>query len=640
MKLLKSIMAIMALFALSVQATTTVWNQQFELVIPPPVWDEDFSDPSLHANWVVSASADGTVTHTNSTLVMSTGTSNKFQRAGIVNFKDPSGVETNASGADIYDFYDHEVSVRFDIAEMLYGTSVGQGRNHFYFSIGDSTGGSAVPGVNNGLKDGVGFMLEFVESPKGPWWRIQYGPSTNSALDSVAAGQGTVPTLGRLSTRPTAIVWTLDGTNSSITVEGATFTTNPFKNQTTATKTLPDYSSNLSIYRLGFGVRNDLEDVTVPTQVTLSNVSVDYAPLGGEINPNLVEHHTSGGAAITTNGLVLAAANINNSAQGVLRTSTDETGLLTEFEGEQLFNYNAHKVVTRFDIEEFDSDPGAGKGMFWFAVGDFNNISNSDPIAPLATLMDYGVGIRLTHLTDTNALSQYQFDFYSASNSVKETEVSGIAVLSACPTAVTYTLEGSLATIELEGAVTTDLGTQAQGTIGESSFSIPLKSYLANTVSYIPAFGVRNVGLTAEPSSITLSGFNVSVEGTAAVDPYTAWSISWGEAIGSKTNDFDGDGLSNLAEYALNGNPTNSADAGQVRCEMADGELVYVHAQHGADNSLAYWLETTDDLVNPSWTNAGTIVAGTNMTGQAYNQVTNAVSTDADQMFIRLRVQK
>jgi len=637
MKLLKNIMTITALLALGVQASTNVWNQQFELVLPPPVWDEDFSDPALNANWVISKSASGSVTHTNSTVVMSTGTSNKFQRAGLVNFKDPSGVETNPSGADIYNFYDHEVTVRFDIAEMLHGSSVGQGRNHFYFSIGDSTGGSAAPG-NSGLKDGIGFMLEFIETAGGPLWRIQYAPTTNSALDQVAAGGAFPSALGKLSNRPTAIVWTMDGTNSSITVEGATFTSNPFKNKTTATKTLPDYSSNLSIYRLGFGVRNDSKDVTVPTQVTLSNVSVNYAPQGGEINPNLIPHHSNGSATITTNGLVLGATVTGNSAQGVLYTETDETGLLTEFEGEQLYNYNAHKVVTRFDIETFDSDPGAGKGIFWFAVGDFNNISNSSPIAPFATLMDYGVGLRLTHLTDTNAMSQYQFDFYSASNSVKETENSGIAVLSACPTAVTYTLVGSLATIELEGAVTTALGTQAVGTIGESSFLIPLKSYLNNTVNYIPAFGVRNFGVTAEPSSITLGGFSILVE---TVDLYTVWSSSWGGVdIGSETNDFDGDFVDNLGEYGLNGNPTNPADKGQTSTFFDGTDLVYVHAQHGSDASLSYWLETTDDLVYPNWTSAGYSVVSTNVTGGTYDDVTNAVPTDAGQAFIRLRVQK
>ena len=121
---------------------------------------------------------------------------------------------------------------------------------------------------------------------------------------------------------------------------------------------------------------------------------------------------------------------------------------------------------------------------------------------------------------------------------------------------------------------------------------------------------------------------------------YTNWAASWGGVdIGSETNDYDGDLHDNFWEYAMGGNPTNSADWGdEAVLEANGGVLTFVHGQRSDDANLAYYLETRNDLIHGQWTNSGYSVTGTNETGSLVDLVTNEISTVADQTFIRIRV--
>lgn len=137
-----------------------------------------------------------------------------------------------------------------------------------------------------------------------------------------------------------------------------------------------------------------------------------------------------------------------------------------------------------------------------------------------------------------------------------------------------------------------------------------------------------NLSLRSSTVSEILSGFDT-------------WSGTWGVNIGAATNDYDGDLVSNFAEYAFGGNPTNALDSGVAPELETDGSgLVYVFPQRSDDATLAYSVETTDDLVSGVWTNAGTTVIDTNVTGNTLDYVTNSVSTTDPQLFIRLEVQQ
>lgn len=67
---------------------------------------------------------------------------------------------------------------------------------------------------------------------------------------------------------------------------------------------------------------------------------------------------------------------------------------------------------------------------------------------------------------------------------------------------------------------------------------------------------------------------------------------------GGPTGDDDNDNVSNLAEYAIGGNPTNSADTGMTQVSIDGSIFTYVHAKLADDSSVVYRLIDTEDLVD------------------------------------------
>ncbi len=124
---------------------------------------------------------------------------------------------------------------------------------------------------------------------------------------------------------------------------------------------------------------------------------------------------------------------------------------------------------------------------------------------------------------------------------------------------------------------------------------------------------------------------------------YAGWAGGWGVDIGADTNDYDADGLNNLYEFGLGGDPTNVLDQGtSPTFGIADegGAFSYVHPQLAdPDSGLSYSLELNTDLVDGTWTNDGYAVTGTNVTGDALDFVTNVTDTADNEKFIRLIIQ-
>ncbi|MFO7752672.1 MAG: hypothetical protein R6V41_06095, partial [Desulfobacteraceae bacterium] len=67
--------------------------------------------------------------------------------------------------------------------------------------------------------------------------------------------------------------------------------------------------------------------------------------------------------------------------------------------------------------------------------------------------------------------------------------------------------------------------------------------------------------------------------------------------IGSATDDYDQDGISNFAEYALNGNPTNANERGLVEFNVGGTMVSFVYASNSVDDSLTYRLVDRTNLV-------------------------------------------
>ncbi len=123
----------------------------------------------------------------------------------------------------------------------------------------------------------------------------------------------------------------------------------------------------------------------------------------------------------------------------------------------------------------------------------------------------------------------------------------------------------------------------------------------------------------------------------SALSPYEIWVASY--QLTGPDDDFDG--LDNLAEFALGGNPTNPSVNGHAPAIVSQGSgLRYVYPRR-KDAGLLYWLETSSNLVSGAWTNAGyTVLPDTGAYDADFESVTNAIPIMREETFIRLNVRE
>ena len=140
-----------------------------------------------------------------------------------------------------------------------------------------------------------------------------------------------------------------------------------------------------------------------------------------------------------------------------------------------------------------------------------------------------------------------------------------------------------------------------------------------------------------------------SANAPAPASPYDTWISQYAAGAGSETNKTDnpdGDSLSNVYEWGLGGDPTNGADIGHVPTHgtVEDGgtnwfEYVYAQRNDAGALGLDYYLELTSDLVVGSWV-SNNYVVGTGTLDGDFDAVTNRVSTDSeDAQFVRLIIE-
>jgi hypothetical protein len=108
-------------------------------------------------------------------------------------------------------------------------------------------------------------------------------------------------------------------------------------------------------------------------------------------------------------------------------------------------------------------------------------------------------------------------------------------------------------------------------------------------------------------------------------------------------SDPEEDGLNNLMEYALNGDPTID-DAASVKPSVSsDGSwFVHVHTERVGDASLSYAVELDQSASLPlaSWATNGIEWVNDSAVSGDYKSVTNRTDNTDSQEFIRLQVEK
>ncbi len=110
--------------------------------------------------------------------------------------------------------------------------------------------------------------------------------------------------------------------------------------------------------------------------------------------------------------------------------------------------------------------------------------------------------------------------------------------------------------------------------------------------------------------------------------------------------DPDRDGMNNLVEYALGGNPTNSDKAAVMPAyglteDSGTNWFTYIYNRRldAIARGLAYSVLATDDLVSGAWTNSAIEETASGPLAAGFESVTNRASTTQTNLFIKLQVE-
>jgi hypothetical protein len=185
----------------------------------------------------------------------------------------------------------------------------------------------------------------------------------------------------------------------------------------------------------------------------------------------------------------------------------------------------------------------------------------------------------------------------------------------------------------------------SDGIVTTVSDTFAAASYSGDWFGFASRSRCRNYGVEGDarsaPFVMDYKSFRVTDNNAPVLEGYDLWAAGWKADIGASTNDMDFDGLNNLYEYGLGGDPTNRLNMGSLpMLSKAGSQFLYVHPQRSDDNSLIYTVETTDNLISGTWTNLGYTVVGTNITGGSLNFVTNDIDTVRNKNFIRLKIEQ
>lgn len=143
------------------------------------------------------------------------------------------------------------------------------------------------------------------------------------------------------------------------------------------------------------------------------------------------------------------------------------------------------------------------------------------------------------------------------------------------------------------------------------------------------------------PVDIDYRSFRMTDHNIPEPEGYEAWAIEYNVGVG--TDDFDGDGFSNLYEYGLGGNPTNALDRGTLPVLAKHAFLpffVYTYPKRSDDTNLTYIVEVSTNLLSGQWGTSGYSYVRTDVTGGTLDYVVGTVSPAEKEKFIRLKIEQ
>ena len=181
-----------------------------------------------------------------------------------------------------------------------------------------------------------------------------------------------------------------------------------------------------------------------------------------------------------------------------------------------------------------------------------------------------------------------------------------------------------------------------------SSNDAELKTYVVD-VSMNPAWTGMVDQLRYDLVQNSVTNGTVDIERVEFYKPvstaekYEIWATLFGldtNSTGAMAFDYEPDGLDNLTEYALGGNPTN-ADAASVLpvFQPLDNHFYYIHNERTDDTSLTYTVQLSTNLVSNGWNSSGVEFVGAAAFSNAWKTVTNRTDIGESE-FMRLKIEQ
>jgi hypothetical protein len=120
---------------------------------------------------------------------------------------------------------------------------------------------------------------------------------------------------------------------------------------------------------------------------------------------------------------------------------------------------------------------------------------------------------------------------------------------------------------------------------------------------------------------------------------FEQWAINHG--VSGAANDADFDGLPNLAEFGLGGNPTDAGSTGhRPMLQSASNVFHYVYPRR-RNSGLLYSVERSTTLAGGIWTTNDCVeLPGAGPIDADFEAVTNLIPADWNEAFIRLRMEE
>ncbi|HKL21962.1 MAG TPA: hypothetical protein VJ904_09165, partial [Tichowtungia sp.] len=238
---------------------------------------------------------------------------------------------------------------------------------------------------------------------------------------------------------------------------------------------------------------------------------------------------------------------------------------------------------------------------------------------------------------------------------IDSTNLSGNQLRSQSPTPYAQDLFGTEIKFTADITFTNDniaieaVLTETDGTQTATSLTVAVADYTGDWFGFVTRARARNyieggsnsAAGRSLPWVMDYKSFRVTDNNAPELEGYDQWAEDHGgtNMIGSAMDDADFDGLSNLYEYGVGGDPTNRLSHGTIPTLSKSGNrFLYIHPQRSDDGSLTYTVETTTNLISGTWLSVGYTITGTNVTGGTLNFVTNDVDTVRNKNFIRLKI--